>query len=176
MPPISTSIQWSPRWRKFLYYASLVREVRLSPGNLDPGVLPFLSSLITDRLSILPSLRQLTWNVTFRPSDDLLYALAPTLQQLTVVVRAFPQDRSDIEEAFDLWCVRLRGKLAILSPQISELTVLTSDMYTVGPITSPDYFTRLHTLEVASQIPVLPGEQWAASPDYMALTTVRSSP
>lgn len=158
MPPVSISIQWSPRWRRFLYYASLVQDVRLSPGNLTPTVLPFLSSFVTDGLSILPSLRRLSWNVTLEPNDDLLYALAPTLEQLVVVVRAFPDDRHDIRDAFNLWGARFSDKLAILSPRLWQLTVLTASMGSVGLLTSPDYFTRLHTVQVSAQNPVLPGK------------------
>lgn len=155
---LKSSIQRNPRWRRFLYYASLVQDVRLSPGNLTPRLLPFLSFLVGDGLSILPSLRQLSWNVTIEPNDDLLYALAPTLEQLVVVVRAFPEEREDVQMAFDLWGARLRDKLAILSPRLWNLTILTTNMSSVGPVTSPDYFTRLHTVQVSTQTPALLGK------------------
>ncbi len=113
---------------------------------------------MTDGLSILPSLRQLSWDVTLEPSDDLLYALAPTLEQLVVVVRAFPNDRRDIRDAFNLWAARFRDKLAILSPRLWNLTILTATMSSVGLLMSPDYFTRLHTVQVSAQTPALLGK------------------
>lgn len=131
----------------FLYYASLVREVQVSAIGLDSRRLAYLTSLIKDRLSLLPSLTHLSWDATAPPSNDLLYVLSPTLQHLRVVVCAFEAE-PQTEKAFRRWYRRLRHKLSVLSPHISDITIRASTMYSNRTVTFPNYFKNLHTLAV----------------------------
>lgn len=139
-------------WKIFLYYASLVREIQIGPTTLDPFLLPYFHSIIKDRFAIFPSLQRLSWSATIEPNDDLLYALAPTLKQLTVVVRAFDFD-SEIQKAFDAWCARFQDKLRVLSPRISNLSVLTTSTYPIGAASTLQYYERLHRLTVSAMVP-----------------------
>lgn len=139
-------------WKIFLYYASLVREVQIGPTTLDPGLLPYFHSIVKDRFAILPSLQRLSWSATIEPNDDLLYALAPTLKRLTVVVRAFDDD-SEVQKVFNAWCARFQDKLRILSPRISNLNLLTTGTYPIGAASTLQYFERLHRLAVSAMVP-----------------------
>lgn len=136
----------------FLYYASLVREIEIHAIHLCPWRLPYLHSLIEDNLPLLPSLTRLSWNATTAPSNDLLYVLPPTLKALTVLVCAFDA-KPEVVKAFRRWCRRLRDKLGVLCPHISNLSVGATAKDSRRHISFPQYFDNLHNLVVQSAVP-----------------------
>lgn len=141
----------------FLYYASLVREVEIHAIDLRPWRIPYLHSLIEDNLSLLPSLTRLSWNAAAAPSNDLLYMLPPTLKTLTVLVCAFDA-KPEVVKAFTHWCRRFRDKLSVLSPHISNLSVIATPKDSRPHVSLPQYFDGLHNLVVQSAVPPGRGE------------------
>ncbi|KAJ2988722.1 hypothetical protein NUW54_g9022 [Trametes sanguinea] len=108
-------VVWHPCWNHFMYYAGLIKSMRVNAAELQPGMIALLSSFVPDDSSILCWLRQLYWEECGH-GDKLLYIAGGALQVLSIVVLD-PQDDYMTERVFADWVERLCNKLVCLSPQ-----------------------------------------------------------
>ncbi|OSD01143.1 hypothetical protein PYCCODRAFT_1426103 [Trametes coccinea BRFM310] len=134
-----------PCWNHFMYYAGLIKSMRVNAAELQPGMIALLSSFVPDDSSILCSLRQLYWEECGH-GDELLYLAGGALQVLSIVVLD-PQDGYMTERVFADWVERLCNKLVCLSPELKLLEIRGSGTFRPDP--SPlAYFNRLHRVPI----------------------------
>lgn len=130
-------------WNNFLFYASKIEGASASSSNIEPNLLPFLSSVVSDRSPILCSLKDLSWREDGIPNDTLLHLVGNNLTRLCIETCG----RSEEEEyaSFTDWMVRLCDSVGRLTPNLRVLYFKTYPPWRDG---LPHNFQSLHTADV----------------------------
>ncbi|KAI1782858.1 hypothetical protein LXA43DRAFT_1068216 [Ganoderma leucocontextum] len=122
-------------WEKFLYYADAIRWIEATTVAVSPGTITLLAQLLPQE--------------TFADSNNLLYMLGPSLDELELHVYDF-YEAAYTSFVFSEWAARVFHASAHLCPCIQFLSVGG-----MGPlildISVLSYFSSLHRLIIAQQ-------------------------